>query len=46
MTKIDFLILSICVGDISKFVSFDSSTVISCNLSCFSYSKSVNNLGI
>ena len=46
MIKLIFLILSICVGDISNFISFDSNTVISCHGSCFLYFKSANDLKI
>ena len=42
--KINSLILPICLGHISNFSSFHSNTVILCNASTFSYSKSLNNL--
>ena len=42
--KIESLILPIRSGDVSNFSSFDSNTVILCNVSIFSYFKSANNL--
>ena len=44
--KSEFLILSIHSGAISNFINFDSNTAVSFNASCFSNSKSVNNLKI
>ena len=38
--------LKICVGCIPNFISFDSNGGISCNVSRFSYFKSVNFLEI
>ena len=44
--KIGSLVSSICFGNICNSINLDSNTIISSNVSCFLYLKSVNNLEI